>query len=93
MTHWCLSVVISAVTILVALTFREYQNIMRFIKHHQRREIRMPEFKVTFRIDQEEQPAFGNYLIEADSLLEAAKKADEELELTLKATVWIVERL
>ena len=51
------------------------------------------EYKVTYRCDQEEYFCTDSFIIKASSLLAAAQKADAELEETLKATVWAIERI
>ena len=50
------------------------------------------KFKITFRLDQEEYLCTESYNIEALSLLEAAKKADKEIEAPLKGTIISIER-
>jgi len=50
------------------------------------------KFKITFRLDQEEYLCTESYNIEALSLLEAAKKADKEIEAPLKGTIIGIER-
>ena len=51
------------------------------------------EFEITFRVDQEEHYCTESYTIEAESLLESAKKADEEIEFPLKGTIISIERI
>jgi len=51
------------------------------------------EFKVTFRVGQEEYLCTESYTIEAESLLEAAKEADKEIEFPLKGTIMSIERI
>jgi len=51
------------------------------------------KFKITYRVDQEEYFCLDYYIVEADTLPEAATSAYNELEETLKATLWSVERI
>ena len=53
----------------------------------------MHEFKVVFRVDEEEYFCTDDFIVKADSLFEAAEKADKDIDQRLKGTLWSIERL
>ena len=53
----------------------------------------MYKFKITYRCDDMPYFCTDSYNVKAVSLLEAAQKADEEIEKRLKGTIWRIERI